>query len=309
MEYRIGAGGWAYFEVPGENSLRAYAWAFDYVEVNSTYYETPDPQTVARWRRTVPEGFEFTLRAHRALGEAGFAPEPGNVRRLDEALRMARTLRAGAIHILWPRGLKATPEAIANLRDLLGLRPPGPGRPHLALEVREPPEGPPPRALVKVMQDLGLLHVVDLSRETPAYDQPLLYTRVFGRGEGNRYQFTDEELRELDRTAERSGAEKVLFTFHGVRMYKDAGRFATFKRTGRFPRATPRTGLAALREALREDARFPSSKAQLLRDQGWKVVDWEEGRRIHLAEVLGLLPEGTYSSVGDVLEALPRGSP
>ncbi len=303
MEYRIGAGGWAYFDVPEETSLEAYSRAFDFVEVNSSYYETPTGETVARWRREVPSGFEFTLRAHRSLGESGFEPNEANRHLLEEARRNAKTLRAAAIHLLWPRGKKVTAEAIANLRGLLGMIPDGGTR--FAVEVREPAQGPPPKALIAAMGDLGVLHVVDLSREAPAVDQPLLYARLFGKGEGNRYQFTDEELRELDAKAERSSAEKALFTFHGVRMYKDAGRFSTFKKTGRFPRVTQQTGIPALREALRQDARFPSSKAELLRDQGWKVVDWEEGRRVHIAEVLGLIPEGTYASVRDVLDALP----
>jgi hypothetical protein len=215
---------------------------------------------------------------------------------------MAATLRAPAIHLLWPRGRRVTAEAIADFRELLGTVPNG--GPRLALEVREPNRGPPAKALASAMRDLDVLPVVDLSREVPASDQPLLYTRLFGQGEGNRYQFADEELRELDTKAERSSAEKALFTFHGVRMYKDAGRFSTFKKTGRFPRVTQQTGILALRGALREDARFPSSKAELLRDQGWKVVDWEEGLRLHISEVLGLIPEGTYSSVREVLDAL-----
>ncbi len=303
MEYRIGAGGWAYFDVPEESSLEAYSRAFDFVEVNSTYYEMPSRETAVRWRKTVPAGFEFTLRAHRALGDSGFEASEANRSALEEAQGIAATLRAPAIHLLWPRGRRVTSETIANFRELLGSVPDG--GPRFALEVREPNRGPPAKALASAMRDLEVLHVFDLSREAPVPDQALLYTRLFGKGEGNRYQFTDEELRELDAKAERSSAEKALFTFHGVRMYKDAGRFSTFKKTGRFPRVTQQTGIPALREALREDARFPSSKADLLRDQGWKVVDWEEGRRLHISEVLGLIPEGTYSSVREVLDALP----
>ncbi len=47
----IGAGGWAYFRIPGMDSLAAYAKAFDFVEVNSTFYTTPSIQMVRSWRR------------------------------------------------------------------------------------------------------------------------------------------------------------------------------------------------------------------------------------------------------------------
>jgi hypothetical protein len=39
-EYLIGAGGWAYFQVPGVNSLAAYSKVFNFVEVNSTLPNT-----------------------------------------------------------------------------------------------------------------------------------------------------------------------------------------------------------------------------------------------------------------------------
>ncbi|KAB2945238.1 MAG: DUF72 domain-containing protein [Candidatus Methanoperedens sp.] len=42
----IGAGGWAYFKVPGLDSLEAYSKAFDFVEVNSTFYTIPSIEMV-----------------------------------------------------------------------------------------------------------------------------------------------------------------------------------------------------------------------------------------------------------------------
>lgn len=53
----IGTGGWAYFHVPGTDLLAAYANAFDFVEVNSTFYTNPSIEMVRSWRRRVPEDF------------------------------------------------------------------------------------------------------------------------------------------------------------------------------------------------------------------------------------------------------------
>lgn len=59
MERLVGAGGWAYFRVPGRDSLAAYAKSFSFVEVNSTFYENPDLCTVTSWGKRVPGAFRF----------------------------------------------------------------------------------------------------------------------------------------------------------------------------------------------------------------------------------------------------------
>src|SRR4030065_352024 len=51
----IGAGGWAYFKVSGFDSLAAYSKAYDFVEVNSTFYTTPPIEMVRSWRQRVPD--------------------------------------------------------------------------------------------------------------------------------------------------------------------------------------------------------------------------------------------------------------
>ena len=63
----IGAGGWAYFKVPGLDPLAAYSKAFDFVEVNSTFYTTPSIEMVRSWRKRVPGNFMFSVRCHKDL--------------------------------------------------------------------------------------------------------------------------------------------------------------------------------------------------------------------------------------------------
>ena len=60
-------GGWAYFQVPGKPSLKAYSEVFNFVEVNSTFYEYPNPRIVEGWRRSVPVEFVFSVRCHQDL--------------------------------------------------------------------------------------------------------------------------------------------------------------------------------------------------------------------------------------------------
>src|SRR2546430_12194390 len=50
----------------------------------------------------------------------------------------------------------------------------------------------------------------------------LFRSRLFGPGPHNVYEFDDDELRSIDRAGQ--DAVRAAFTFHGVRMYKDAAR-------------------------------------------------------------------------------------
>ncbi len=87
-------------------------------------------------------------------------------------------------------------------------------------------------------------------------------------------------------------------------MYKDAARLKVYRKDGKFPRVTQYTGVKALREVLQEDARFPASKEELIKAQGWKVIDVEGDRRVHTKVLLEKLDKGMYGSVGEVVEGL-----
>src|SRR5947209_18441332 len=63
----VGAGGWAYFQVPGTDSLEAYSRAFDFVELNSSYYELPAISSASDWRKRVPDDFRFSVGCARII--------------------------------------------------------------------------------------------------------------------------------------------------------------------------------------------------------------------------------------------------
>jgi hypothetical protein len=175
----------------------------------------------------------------------------------------------------------------------------------LALEISSTSAPKLPGELVETMQDNNIIHCVDLSKgEMPAYDSDILYSRLFGKGHHNIYQPTDEELEEVDTKASNSKSDKVVMSFHFVRMYKDAARLKVYKETGKFPMITGSTGLSSLEEVLSEDASFPATKQDLVHKQGWKLFDQTETERIRAAELLQKLPERTYNSVDEVTEAL-----
>ncbi len=302
MDRLIGTGGWAYFQVPGPDPLRAYARAFSFVEVNSTFYEHPDPRTVAAWRRRVPPSFRFALRAHRGLTHLGRLRATPNARTsLARTARLAERLRAVAIVLETPAGLPIGRVESEGLRDLLTATTlPCP----VGLEARAYAGRNLPRFLAVAMEDLGVVDIVDFSRQPPRTEAPLVYGRLFGPGEGNRWEFTDKELLAAQDRAEGSGGRRVVYTFHGVRMYKDAGRFLTYVRMGKFPRATRSTGLRSLEEVLNEDARFPATQEELVGEHGWRVIDLTDDDRVHATALLDRLPPGRYGSAEAVTASL-----
>lgn len=304
VEHRIGAGGWAYFQVPGMDPLTAYSKAFDFVEVNSTFYETPPIKQVAVWREKVSSAFEFSVRCHKDLTHK-YKLEPSNEshRILLENLQICRTLRAPLMQLQTPQSFKVTKQKADGVKDLLsstsmeGVR--------IAWEIRSKREGESlPSYLQKIMQDLDIIHCVDLSREDPAYGSDIMYTRLFGKGKHNIYQFDDKELQQIHEKANKSKEKKVVLSFHGLKMYLDAARFKVYDEKLTFPPVTKSVGLSSLREVLSEDVKFPSTKKSLIEHEGWKVFDISPTERIHASEVLKKLPEKLYASLGEVIAAL-----
>ncbi|MFQ6077208.1 MAG: hypothetical protein ACE5Z5_13935 [Candidatus Bathyarchaeia archaeon] len=61
-------------------------------------------------------------------------------------------------------------------------------------------------------------------------------------------------------------------------------RLKVFRQTGRFPKVTTSVGIQSLIEVLREDARFPATKSDLIRNQGWKLFDLREDERRRVSD-------------------------
>jgi uncharacterized protein YecE (DUF72 family) len=296
-QYLIGTGGWAYF--PHKPTLRAYAKTFNFVEVNYTFYEYPDSRTVERWRRSVPPDFTFTVRCHQDLThEIGLKPDDQAYTVFSQMIVVCRILNAPFLHLLTPASYTFDDIKIDQAKDFfstVNLK-----NVRLAWEVRSPIT---PK-LVTMMQDFGIVHSADLSREEPAFKSDDIYTRVFGKGEHNIYQFDDEELEEIDQKIAKAEAKRVLVSFHGIKMNTDATRFRRYVETKTFIPVTAFTGIDSVRAVLREDAEFPTTRDQLVKHQGWKVVDLTVDKRTHLSQLLSQIPEKTYCSVQEVTKEM-----
>jgi uncharacterized protein YecE (DUF72 family) len=298
-DYLVGTGGWAYFKVSGKPKLKVYSEVFNFVEVNYTFYEYPDQWTVEGWRRTVPKYFKFAVRCHQDLThKVGLRPVDEAYNVLDQMLTVCRILDSPFLVLETPASYAMDREALDSARafisslNLHNVR--------LVWEVRAPLT----TMVSDLMRDFDVIQSVDLSKSSPSVESDVIYSRLFGKGEHNIYQFTDDELLDVDRKIETASPRVAALSYHGVRMNVDAARFMRYKKTGKFLPITEFTGIDSARSVLSEDSQFPISKSELLKHQGWKVIDLTLEKRVRLSQLLSKVPEKTYYSVDEVAEAL-----
>jgi uncharacterized protein YecE (DUF72 family) len=297
--YLIGTGGWAYFKVPDKPPLKAYSEVFNFVEVNYTFYEYPDTRMVEGWRRTVPDDFTFAVRCHQDLTHrAGLKPVDEAYYVLGRMVTYCGILDAPFLVLETPARYVMNQDAVDRARDFLssanlrGVR--------LVWEVRAQVTA----AAVDLMRDFNMIECVDLSVETPSVESDILYSRLFGKGKHNVWQFTDDELLTIDHEVDGINPRIAALSYHGVRMNMDAARYMQYKKAGTFVPITDFTGVDSARAVLFEDTQFPISKSELIENQGWKVIDITLDKRVHLGELLANIPDKTYISVDEVAEAL-----
>ena len=298
-EYLVGTGGWAYFNIPDKPPLKAYSEVFNFVEVNYTFYEYPDERVVKQWRKTVPEGFTFAVRCHQDLThKIGLKPVDEAYNIFSRMVSYCEILDAPFLILVTPASYVINNEEAKKAKDLFAsstFRDV-----NLVWEIR----GPLTEAVQELMLDFNLIQCVDLSIETPNIESDIVYSRLFGRGKHNIYQFADDELLIVDQKINSINPRIVALSYHGVKMNNDAARYMQYKKTGCFIPVTEFTGVDSARAVLYEDAKFPLSKSELIEDQGWKVIDLRLERHVHLSELLLKIPNKIYDSADEVAEAL-----
>lgn len=298
-DYLVGTGGWSYFKVPDIPPLKAYSKVFNFVEVNYTFYEYPDTLVVEQWRRTVPDYFTFAVRCHQDLTHRiGLKSVDEAYDVLGRMVSYCDLLEAPFLILETPVSYVMNQEAVDKARDFfssISLR-----NVRLAWEVRAPITP----AVINLMRDFNAVQCVDLSLETPIVESDIVYSRLFGKGKHNIYQFTDDELLTIDHEVESINPRIAALSYHGVKMNMDAARYMRYKKTGTFIPITNLTGADSARAVLLEDTQFPISKSELIEEQGWKVIDLTLDKRVHLAELLVNVPDKTYNSVDEIAKAI-----
>lgn len=76
MDIYIGSSGFHYVDRRGrfyhkglssEKWIKHYAGQFSVVEINNTFYDTPDPATIQHWWEATPDHFRFTIKGNRYI--------------------------------------------------------------------------------------------------------------------------------------------------------------------------------------------------------------------------------------------------
>ena len=138
---RVGCSGWQYkhwrgdfypAELPTTRWLEHYAERFDSVEINNTFYRLPSDGSFASWRRRVPKGFLYAVKASRFLTHMKKLKDPDEPLALffSRARHLGPTL-GPVLYQLPPRW----PLDLERLQTFLRALPSG--RRH-AIEFREP---------------------------------------------------------------------------------------------------------------------------------------------------------------------------
>lgn len=220
----VGTGGWYDYskEIVSPNlRLKAYAKKFDFVEVNSTFYRIFPPITVERWRKLVPDDFQFSVKCYKALTHVvGLRPVEDAVRTMSLMLSYCKILNAQVLVLETPASLALSDKFVKDAKEFFSTLSLENAR--IAWEFRRKTEEIS-NGVANLLRDLDIIHVVDLTWENPLYDTDILYTRVFGNPEKG-FVIGKEGFSKLEDQVKNSKSKKVYVSTHGLRMVQDAER-------------------------------------------------------------------------------------
>jgi uncharacterized protein YecE (DUF72 family) len=215
-----------------------YVRVLPVVEIQHTFYDPPDIETLEKWRSDVPDEFEFTLKAWqlithestsptyrrlkrpltpKEMDEVGFFKPTAIVREaLDYTFECAKALRARTVLFQCPARFQPLPENIINLKRFFSEMD------RRGLNICWEPRGKWEDSLIKGLCDeLDLWHVVDpFARPTVTPDK--CYYRLHGIPRW-RYTYEDAELEELVSLVPHDRLAYVFF--NNITMKDDAARF------------------------------------------------------------------------------------
>lgn len=301
-ETLVGTGGWSYL-TDDALSLKKYSQYFRFVETNSTFYSYPPNSALTRWRRQVPAEFVFTVKAHQDVSHhLRFVPSTETYEACTKLNQICERLSAEVIVFQCPPSLKLSDKLRVDFSDLfhsVNLRA------RIAVEVRSPKSSPGRLKFSTLLGDMGFVEVVDLSRERPRNGSDLLYSRIFGPGQGNLYQFSNEELRRLHHDIDESKSKRAYMVFHTIGMYFDAVRMQNYESGGNFLPLSQERGISSVRKVIGSDF-TPAWRRDLIIEHGWKLCEWTEERQVRLSQILIMIPEKLYLTRNELLDALSK---
>lgn len=303
----IGCGGWSFADFGDSQSkqLENYSKLFNFVEVNTTFYQIPKLEQCKKWRQTVPDNFSFSVKCNRDLTHK-YLLSPSNkaFKLFNKMIEICSILNSIALVIQTPIGFLNNPKNLKNSNDFFA-KVEGPIK--LVWEVKGYEKFPTLQPeLIQIFSEYNITHCTDFSKNFPLFTTNLVYSRIFGLGKQNMWQFSDEEVKVLNDKI-KSFKEKstdVVISFHTMRMEKDAARQQEFTNKGVLIPVTESVGLNSIMSVVKEYNKFPISKDELLEAHGWKIIDLANNKRIRALKILDKIPDQKYSSFKSIKEQL-----
>jgi uncharacterized protein YecE (DUF72 family) len=233
MDVRIGTCGYGRAKKP------EYAARLNTVEIQHTFYKPPQVKTLEGWKKEMPEGFEFTLKAWQFITHENGSPTYRRLKReltekeqrevgafkptesveygWQETLQSAKALEARTILFQCPAKFVQSDTNIKNIRKFFGRI--DRGDMNFVWETRGKTWDD--KVIEKICRDLDLWHCVD-----PFFRRTLTPDRCYYRLHGIRrwrYKYEEGELDELVSLLPEEGLSYVFF--NNNEMFDDAMRF------------------------------------------------------------------------------------
>lgn len=241
MKIHIGCCGWAV-------GRKKYFQTFSTIELQSTFYKLPEPETAVKWTEEAPKDFIFCLKAWQAITHpvtsttwkrSGIKPEElqkkeygwlrptrDNFEAWRHTMEICEKLSARVCVIQTPPSFGFSEENAKNMKRFFGKA--DRGKTLLAWE----PRGTwldHTDEIRKMCMELDLIHVVDPLRMESVHfgSKKVAYFRLHGFGKPSiyNYKYSNEELQRVLEEIKKINAKEIFCMFNNVYMFEDAKRF------------------------------------------------------------------------------------
>jgi len=224
-------------------SLTEYSKRFEVIELQSTFYKLPLPKTALRWRNSVAEGFEFTMKAFQGITHPISSPtwrragsqKPkerqeayGHLQLTEEnfecwrkTLQIFQLLKATFCVINLPPSFSRTEENVKRLLNFFKG-----SNINIGIEFRHPSWFKDSQQTAEDLKKIGAVHIVDPLVTKPLTETEIQYFRLHGLGpKPYAYKYSDDDLHKLRGIVKEQSAETVYVMFNNTNMREDAQRF------------------------------------------------------------------------------------
>ena len=296
----IGCGGWQYFNAPGDKLVN-YSKLYNFVEVNTTFYHLPQYSTAKKWRAKVPDHFTFAVKANRAIShDAPFQLSERNLQIMDSLKEICKLLRSSLLVIQTPSYYHPTKKNLSKaalfFEEIQGKNL------ELFWEIRGPFYSFSEKEHFKaICGKYHITQVTDIFHELPMHVEKTFYTRIFGKGQGNKWELSNQEIQNVHSFLQPMEREKkVVVSFHTMRMENDAVRFGEYNKTTSLLSFIPEKGVKSALKSIKQLDSYPISKELLIAEHGWKLLNLEKNEQTRLSAILQHISDRKYSNYQDI---------